>query len=368
MLIVKFLQSLGLLSVLYLTHGKPVAASPVIFPHCGNDNASTDALAALPRRETGPKPKDYRHYTAIGDGYAAGTGLGFKPFDNDNDARCRRRQESYAYQLVTLIGDKLGIQSFNIPACIDDGPEQVKKQIDNGDSSVSPLPHVWHDFGQPDLVTIHAGLYERDAGDEGQDSAFHQLIYNCYTGSLIEEPGCQAAMLKAQELFVTNQARYEDLYFTALTFNLAEGQSRDVYVLSYPLWYRGDTGGAALCPVHEDKVPWPEFDPDGPDGTALGPDGTGLGPGDTKQVSSMMNNIVAQLNAKIRRAVDAVNMKKDDLPGAVHFVDVDAAFADHRVCDKELPYFNEQAGSDLLLPTEAGHLAIAQALSVAITG
>ena len=356
--IFEFLQFLGFLLLLCLTHSRPAVA----LPHHRNETYPSPALRERDDQPAesdiyNPNRKSFPHYTALGDGYAAGLGLDFTPFGDDPNPKCRRKQESYPWKLVGL-KDILGIQTFNYPACFEDGPEQVKDQIDHSGMSVSSLPRVWYDFGQPDLVTISAGLHERDDNDDEEFSMLNQLLKQCYRGDILTQPGCRHAMKEAEGTFLNNAERYEKLYESALTYDLAKDQKREVYVLGYPLWYDEKAGKInSLCPEGKDtadvpQVPWPKFDPDGPEGDRFHI-------GDTESVAWMMNQLVTYLNTKIRTAVDTVNEK--NFPGHVYFVDVDPFFEGHRVCDTEEPWFNVRTGTDLLLPTREGYQAMANA-------
>ena len=368
--IFNLLQSLGLLFLLCLPHGKPAVAFPTKVPHHRNDDAPTYPSPALEKRDLGyydesklnPLKKSFRHYTAIGDGFAAGLGLDKTPFADDTQPECRRREESYPFALLAF-KDTLGIQSFNFPACLDAGIYEVKKQIVGSGQSISPLPQVWHDFGQPDLVTISAGFHERDEDVDAEDDLLNRIIHNCYRGDMLVVPGCRYAMIKAQETLVNHQERYEDLYVSALTYNLAEGQKREVYVVSYPLWY-DEKGGEknSLCPNgagsgNDLQVAWPPFDPDGPEGAVYQQ-------GETQTVSQMMNKIILDLNNKIHVAVDNVNGQGH--PGHIYYLDIDPSFEGHRICDTGEPWFNVKSGSDLLRPTVEGYHAMANAIVGAI--
>ena len=376
MMTFKTLRSLGLLFLLYLTYGKPAIAFPSIVPYHSNDDASTYTSPAFGERDLdydegynlNPLGKSYYSYTALGDGFAAGVGVGFTDLANETEQRCRRKQESYPYRLLSF-KDILGINSFNFPACLADGPLEVKKQIEESGMSVSPLPRVWHNFGQPDLVSISVGMYERigfqehEVGQDEQDGILNQLVQNCYRGDVITEAGCGFAITEAQKLTVNNRDWYEDLIESALTFNLAQWQKRDVYVLGYPLWYNEKgSGNNSLCPEgagtsNHTQIPWPRFDADGPNAFAFTLN-------HTENVFILMNDIIDRINKKVHEAVDIVNGRASS--GHVYFVDVDQLFDGHRICDWGEPWFNVKSGTDLLLPTEDGYQMMANALVAAI--
>lgn len=124
-----------------------------------------DEVTTYIDRGHNPNNKIFNHYTALGDGLAAGFGLDNQIYtENDTDIYgCQRSVNSYPYQFINEFGDIIGLKTFNFPACnLDNGYNTIGNQIESG-FSLSPLPRVWYDFGQPDLVTISIGVEEHNS-------------------------------------------------------------------------------------------------------------------------------------------------------------------------------------------------------------
>ena len=123
-----------------------------------------------------PNNKIFKHYTAIGDRLAAGVCIECPKIENDTDIqRCQRTVDSYPYQFVNEFGGSIGLETFNFPACdLDQDYSTIGDQIESG-FSLSPLPRVWYDFGQPDLVTISIGVEQNDAYTHIREKCIYPL-------------------------------------------------------------------------------------------------------------------------------------------------------------------------------------------------
>lgn len=129
-----------------------------------------------PSRSRNPNNKVFRHYTALGDKLAAGVGLYNPNIEDDTNQRCQRSVNSYPIQFVKEFGDSIGLTTFNFPACnTDSNSSAIGNQIESG-VSLSPLPRIWYDFGQPDLVTISIGIEENNSLTQLRETCVYPLV------------------------------------------------------------------------------------------------------------------------------------------------------------------------------------------------
>lgn len=136
-----------------------------------------DGVTTYIDRGHNPNNKIFNHYTALGGGLAAGFGLGDIYIENQTDIYgCQRSVNSYPYLFINEFGDSIGLKTFNFPACnLDIGYKSIGSQIESG-LSLSPLPRVWYDFGQPDLVTISIGVEEHHSYTQIGEKCIHSVV------------------------------------------------------------------------------------------------------------------------------------------------------------------------------------------------
>ena len=302
-------------------------ASPMIQPRTGWNFLEADDNWY----NYNPNKKVYPTYTALGDSYASGVGAFERILDDNQDLGCRRSTLSYPYQFQKLFGPISSMSMFNFPACAGANPEGVTHQIEAGTSNVQ-LPSIGYDFGNPDLVSISVG------GNTGH--MFSNTIEACVL-SLLEYSSdssdyykpCEEAWYNDLVTVYGLAQRLPELFEKAVTTNLTLGQKREVYVIGYARFYNTDDGDKN-CP-DKDVLPTPTLD-----GIAL-----------------EMNGIVEALNAQLRNAAEKV--------GAV-YVDIDAAFEGHRICDKDSWFHTD--GPDIFHPIDVGHQWILRSFSETALG
>lgn len=294
----------------------------------------------------------FKSYTAIGDSYASGAGdLRDKSriyLDYDPDWSCKRTRDGYPWQFYRkYLLDTL--ESFNDVSCSGANTTEIIQQINTG-PAVFPIKEgrPGYDFGTPDLVTISAG------GNNG-DVVWH-VVDECVKSirklSVDSDEYmriCGEALLQANEALDTLQPQLEDLYGQAKVHNLLPDQKRSVYVLGYAqLWYAKKTRDE--CYGKDDVYVPP-----------LGPNESGI----------QMNALIVKMNGVIKAAAEAQQ---------ITYVDIDAGFEGHRICDEE-NYPNEhvefQKGFWTYVfhkdkyapfhPTADGYTIMMEALAAAIT-
>ena len=290
------------------------------------------ASPSLKKRDAAANSKILPHYTALGDSYATGVGP-FTFLDADPDPNCLRTKSSYPYQLLLEHGDDLRISTINFPACSGATTTDLVAQIESGTGD-RPLPTPSYEFGSPDLVSISAG------GNDGH--MFSDLIRACvlslftYKSDSYEYYNpCTSEWYQAVVDIYSVGRTVGDIYKQALTANLSDGQTREVYVLGYARFYNIN-GGREHCP-NDDKLPTPPLE---------------------IIAGNYLNDLVDLLNTNIREAAQDV--------GAT-FVDINAKFEGHRICDKECWFQTDYpAGEHIFHPTDQGNKAIMEAFWEAI--
>ncbi|CAF9927289.1 MAG: hypothetical protein HETSPECPRED_006546 [Heterodermia speciosa] len=299
-------------------------ASPVLQPRDDDD----DVLL-----EYNPGNKTFPHYTALGDSYASG--IGFSDSADGNEA-CHRTVTSYPKRLLDFLGGELAITHFNFAACAGSNDEGVISQIE----SVAPeveLPMIGHDFGSPDLVTISVGITTGNIMAEIVEKCIASL-YKYWDADNSYINLCEVAWYNSLVTIWSMDEGLSKLFDKAMTTNLAEGQKREVYVLGYPQFYATDRGWKD-CPEH-DAMPHPPLD----------------------TLAKDVNGIVLELNKKLKSTAEQA--------GAV-YVDIDAAFEGHRLCDKEKDtWFQRSLGDvqDIVHPNDDGYEGMMNVLEKAILG
>ncbi|KAL8790159.1 MAG: hypothetical protein Q9195_006486 [Heterodermia aff. obscurata] len=273
--------------------------------------------------------KGLPQYTAIGDAYAAGVGY----FDSiDGDKNCRRTTGSYPSQFVNSYGAGLGITSFNFLACAGADTEATTTQIESGSSHLD-LPAIGHNFGNPNLVSISVGSSTGNLFGSVIDACVLGLLNYGADSSDYLNP-CTGAWYNAYVTLYGLGQSLPALFEKARTVNRAKDQVREVYVLGYPRFYNTEEGRANCPPLADMPTP------------SLG--GVGI----------EMNGVVNELNKVLKKAC---------AEGGARFVDVDAKFEGHRVCDREHWFqTSHQAKEDIFHPNEKGYEAIMEALSEAV--
>lgn len=367
-----------------LAHGLPTPGKVGMVQYHNNQTNLTQETPPLQRRTRGPdRPsvsstdvnptnKIIRRYTAIGDGFAAGVGKDYPPLEGDQDQNCRRSKIGYPNQFVERYGVPLGITNFNFPAC---------QNLQLGDMiasigmnySLSPLPRIWYNFGQPDLVSISLGADD----DEAIKKLFEKCIKAIYDNhnTPVGHPQCNVVSAEIKEYTYNNQKKYEDFFRLVKTWNLAPGQKREVYVMGFPKPY-----GFPNTFQREHKFDCP-YGHKGRDNFQhqWGMHGT--------------NDVSDNLNKYLKIAADKAG---------VTFVDVDPKFENHRICDHVhgtvpsyvqieaantlvtcseekynsinlglLPsnsWVQERRGEDIFYPNKKGQAVMAEALAEAVLG
>ena len=294
----------------------------------------------------------FRNYTSIGDSYASGAGdvreTGRIYLEYDPKWECKRTRDGYPWQFYQkyLLND---LEAFNDVACSGANTTEVGQQIDTGPSVFSiKEDRLGYEFGTPDLVTISAG------GNNGEvvwlivDRCIKPLSRVSVDSEEYKEM-CSKAIKEAHEPLDVLQPQLEALYSQAKVHNILPDQKRSVYVLGYmQLWNSQVTRDE--CYGKDDIYVPP-----------LGPDSFG----------SQMNDLLVKLNNIIKAAAEAQE---------VTYVDIDAGFEGHRICDKE-DYPNEHVEIQKSFyayifnrdkyapfhPTADGYTIMMEALAAAIT-
>ena len=273
-------------------------------------------------------------YTALGDSYASGVGH-FDEFKGDNQAAgCRRTKGSYPYQFQQVFGDQIRMSSLNFPACAGADTEDVSHQV-NDKAFDWKLPAIGYDFGSPDLVSIHVGGNTGGMFTNTVEACVLALSKHAWDSSDYYKP-CEVAWYNDYVAIYGLGQSLPELFEKAMTMNLATNQKREVYVLGYAKFYNTDDGDDH-CP-DSDELPTPTLD-----GIAI-----------------EMNGIVESLNAVLRNAAEKA--------GAI-YVDIDAAFEGHRMCDKDCWFQTKWGdGEDIFHPNWMGYRGIMKTFSESVLG
>lgn len=191
--------------------------------------------------------------------------------------------------------------------------------------SLSPLPRIWYNFGQPDLVTISLGAAEEEL--------YPGIRANCVDNLGRLKPNdveyqehCWAAMRRAWQRVNKERKNYEDLFQWVRKHDLAPNQKREVYILGLPKPF---SLTEFWCPVNRFLPPY--------------------------ELLKEWNNIVGAWNDMLREEADNAG---------ITYVDVDKKFDWHRVCDKR-PWFYIDATEDFLYPTAKGQGVLRDAVAEA---
>lgn len=293
----------------------------------------------------------FRSFTAIGDSYASGAGdVRDKKriyLDLDPNWDCKRTRDGYPWQFYEKYL-KGSTEAFSDVACSGADTAQIIQQIHTGpaqDYMLSGRPG--YHFGTPDLVTISAGGNNHDMFSYVIDkcvAALHVLLVD----SQVYHDVCSDAIRHANAALDTLQPDLEDLYSQARDKNLAWEQQRSVYVLSYARLWNSSKTREECYGGRDVYVP------------TLGPDGFG----------TQMNDLIVRMNDIIKAAADAQR---------VHYVDIDAGFEGHRICDSEnnpndnvefqksfWPYVFHKKKYAPFHPTADGYTIMMEALAAAI--
>ncbi|MDI1490976.1 MAG: hypothetical protein OHK93_002181 [Ramalina farinacea] len=292
------------------------------------------------QRENGDHPPGpYRRYTAIGDSYTSGI-MRLSAINRDPDKECWRTMGSYAWQFARRHIDT--IETFGFPACSGADTAIIEKEINSTEEGNRLNPH--YEFGHPDLVSITAG------GNNGD--TFTGVIKGCVYPSHELMFSCKKALKKADKVLDHLQPELETLYRHAKTHNLPSTgiEWRDVFVLGYARFYNIDGGDCPILGSQHFPIP------------SLGPNG----------IAAKVNKLVLRMNDVIKAAAEAAG---------VAYVDIDAAFEGHRICDKPheegefqddiFYFFHGGMGKDGYAPfhpTERGHHQMMLAFERAVYG
>ena len=322
------------------------------------------------------KNKILRRYTAIGDGYAAGVGKDYTALEDDPNQECRRSKYAYPQQFVDRFGAALGVTNFNFPACHKSQLGDMNATVGKVDYSLSPLPRVWYDFGQPDFVSISLGADDNEAISKIMRKCIKPLYDRVDRGHpWAPPPECTATSQALQAYFYSTESKYKDFFETVKTWNLAPGQKREVYVMGIPKFYgfpnNFDQSHRFDCPFGHRMSDFLHQQP--------GMHGA--------------NDVAGVLSSILKSAANKAG---------VTFVDVEPKFKNHRICDHvrghvavpiqvearqtkmdcsedkydeiwhKLPQSNswvqESRGEDVFYPNKNGQAVYAEALAEAVFG
>ena len=293
----------------------------------------------------------FRSYTAIGDSYASGAGdVRDKErvyLDYDPNWSCKRTRDGYPWQFYQkYLVDRL--EAFSDVACSGANTTEIIQQINSGTAQdyIKEGRPGYH-FGTPDLVTISAGGNNRNMVWLVIDKCI-RVLSTLFAESEEYKDVCGDAITQANTSLDLLQPELEDLYRQAKEHNLPYGQQRSVYVLGYArLW--NSTMTRYDCYGERDVYVPP-----------LGPDGFG----------TQMNVLVVRMNGIIKAATEAQQ---------VNYVDIDAGFEGHRICDTEgnpndnvefqksfWPYVFHKKKYAPFHPTADGYTIMMEALAAAI--
>ncbi|KAG6988838.1 hypothetical protein G7Y79_00069g096300 [Physcia stellaris] len=365
-----------------LVHGFPASENLGMVQYHNSHTNLTDGLVQKAHKPSiissnfNLKNKILRRYTAIGDGFAAGIGKDYTALEDDPNAECRRSKYAYPQQFVDRFGAALGLTNFNFPACHKSQLGDMNATVRKVDYSLSPLPRVWYDFGQPDLVSISLGADDNQAISKITRECIQPLYNRIDRGHpWVPPPHCTATNQALQTYFYNIESEYTAFFETVKTWNLAPGQKREVYVMGIPKFYgfpnNFDKSHRFDCPFGHRMS---DFMHDQP-----GMHGA--------------NDVASVLSTILKRAADKAG---------VTFVDLEAKFNFHRICDhvkryvsvnvqvaarqssmdcserdynelwNKLPKSNswvqESRGEDVFYPNQKGQGVYAEALAEAVFG
>lgn len=290
-----------------------------------------------------PQHKVYRHYTAIGDRIAAGTNPDRLPIENDTMYECGRSLHSYPYTFAAEFGPHISLTNFNFPACAANTTIlSIYDQLGSG-VSLSPLPRIWYDFGQPDLVTISIGAMEHELYPELRAHCMDNIKINFKTSTIlaanadsnVDDPKytgeCTDAISAAYYHINKSRQTVPELFESARKIGLAPGQTRDVFVLGLPQPFSPTENH---CP-RSTKLKLPP-----------------------RPQRNEWNKVVVFWNEMIA---------DEALRAGITYVDVDAKFRWRRVCDR-VPWLYDDGSSNFLFPNEKGEAQIRDALAEVVLG
>ena len=232
------------------------------------------------------------------------------------------------------------MENFNLPACYADEEfyKISNRQITNA-SSLSPLPTIWWDFGQPDLVSISLWPTGQHAAPPDLYLGWLTTAYHCAglpsRGHRPAPDWCKNDVQSDLDAIEAQTPELEELFTKALTFNREEGQKREVYVIGFPRpWAPFDHGCDKVKPLGDNPV----------------------------STRKDLNRLVDGFNDKLREVATKVG---------VAFVDVQEKFDGHRLCDELENWFQIDVDHDrdpyqfFLLPNWKGYGAIKEAFAEA---
>ena len=264
----------------------------------------------------------FSRYTALGDSYAAGDGP-YMPFDHPDNIVCNRTTVSYPNTFFTKYSKSS--DTFSFPACSGADTGHVLEQIS------SP------EFGSPDLVSINVG------GDNAGNLDFLRLgIFAEVVGACIEDNpllDCQTEINNASFIIGQFGPVIDQVLQAAAKTNLAGGK-RTVVLLGYMQFYNINAA-ISSCP------------PDNPNYPYTGWYQPSLGSGG---VADKINQLVIAANTQLNESA---------IRNGALFVNTDAAFAGHRICDSE-PWFqtpDKPPYASIMHPTADGYAAMAAAMA-----
>ena len=237
-------------------------------------------------------PLQLKSYTAIGDSFAAGLRAipgAHLPWCDDRDSKkdnctsgaCLKNLGSYPYLAST--SNDWDLERFNFLACAGSNTISCKDNQVN-----SP------DFGTPDVVSIHIGGNNNDS--------FGPVMTNCiYKRGW----GCDEALKNAESTIASIEVHFDDLFNAIRTKPYRDDtQARHVFAMGYPKFYNATTVGSC----QSWQINWPSPGKDG--------------------MRQRLNSLIDGINAQIKNATIRA--------GGVyfHYVDADAYFDGHRLCDQ----------------------------------
>lgn len=190
------------------------------------------------------------------------------------------------------------------------------------------------DFEDPELVSISIGGNDKAAFNIG---GFKSVVALCIYHEFDSEnlPLCDHAIKKARKAIHGIAGVLDAVIGNASTTNTAQSShARTVAVMGYAQFYDLNTKRRA-CPADQEHFHQPDQTPGG----------------HAEQINELITAVNQQLNASALRH-------------GAHFVDVDAAFERHRICDAE-PWFQvsgDVPGALIMHPTADGYGAMMQAM------
>lgn len=317
-------KSLFLLFILLATHLSLTHAIQIV--HKRDDYPLYTGRGSI---DPNPQHKVYRHYTAIGDRIAAGTNPDRLPIENDTAYECGRSLHAYPFSFADEFGPSISLTNFNFPACAANTTIlSMYDQLGSG-ISLSPLPRIWYDFGQPDLVTVSIGAMENELYPELRAHCVDNIKNNFKPSNpkYIEE--CTDAIRKAYERVNKSRQSTEELFQFVRKIGLAPGQKREVYVLGLAQPFSATESYCGL----KDKLP-------------------------PKRLLREWNKVVGFWNTMLADEADNAGIR---------YVDVDRKFHWRRICDRH-PWLYADGTSSFLFPNANGSAQIRDALAEEVLG